>query len=167
METMTAAPEILRLQIDYMTWASSRILDAAAQLTPDELARDFGTAHSSVLGTLVHIFSAERIWFWRIRGERPGDRPGSESFDLPKLRESWSSVHRDWRDWAASISAEDASAVLSYHDLRGNPWQTPLWQIVLHVVNHGTHHRGQISGFLRAMGHVPPPLDLIAYCRAL
>jgi uncharacterized damage-inducible protein DinB len=42
-----------------------------------------------------------------------------------------------------------------------------LWKIVLHVVNHGTHHRGQASGFLRAMGHVPPPLDLIAYYRTL
>jgi uncharacterized damage-inducible protein DinB len=53
----------------------------------------------------------------------------------------------------------------SYHDSRGNPWTTPRWKIVLHVVNHGTHHRGQVSGFLRTMGHKPPQLDLIAYYR--
>lgn len=164
---MTAAPEILRLHIDYMSWASARILDAAAQLTPDELMRDFGTGHSSVLGTMVHIFSADRIWLRRIRGESPGDLLEPGSIDVPMLREGWSTVHRDWRDWATAIGPEEASAMISYHDLRGNPWQTPLWQIVLHVVNHGTHHRGQIAGFLRAMGHVPPPLDLIAYCRAL
>jgi len=45
--------------------------------------------------------------------------------------------------------------------------RTPLWQILLHVVNHATHHRGQVSGFLRAMGHTPPPLDLIAFYRTL
>jgi uncharacterized damage-inducible protein DinB len=56
---------------------------------------------------------------------------------------------------------------VSYRDLKGNPWRTPLWQIVLHVVNHATHHRGQAAGFLRALGHAPPPLDLIAYYRAL
>ena len=39
------------------------------------------------------------------------------------------------------------------------------WQIVTHVVNHGTHHRGQVSGFLRTMGHTPPPLDLSFYYR--
>ena len=39
----------------------------------------------------------------------------------------------------------------------------PAWQIVMHVVNHGTHHRGAVSGFLRAMGKTPPKLDLIAY----
>ena len=52
-----------------------------------------------------------------------------------------------------------------YTSLAGLSFQTPLWQIVLHVVNHGTHHRGQVSGFLRRMGVVPPPLDLIAYYR--
>jgi uncharacterized damage-inducible protein DinB len=49
--------------------------------------------------------------------------------------------------------------------MRGNPWRQPLGQLVLHVVNHGTHHRGQVSGFLRAMGHVPPKLDLVSYYR--
>jgi len=55
---------------------------------------------------------------------------------------------------------------ISYSDMSGNPWKQPLWQLILHVVNHGTHHRGQVSGFLRAMGHVPPKLDLVNYYRA-
>jgi uncharacterized damage-inducible protein DinB len=49
--------------------------------------------------------------------------------------------------------------------MRGNPWRQPLGQLVLHVVNHGTHHRGQVSAFLRMMGHVPPKLDLVTYYR--
>ncbi len=164
---MATAVDILRLQVDSMIWASARILDAAALLTPEELVRDFCTAHRNVLGTLAHIFSADRIWLSRIRGESPGPGVEPSALDLPALRESWSGLHREWRDWAAAISAEEASAVLSYQDLRGRPWQTPLWQVVLHVVHHGTHHRGQIAGFLRAMGHVPPRLDLIVYCRGL
>jgi len=47
----------------------------------------------------------------------------------------------------------------------GNPWRQPLGQLVLHVVNHGTHHRSQVSRFLRVMGHVPPKLDLVSYYR--
>jgi uncharacterized damage-inducible protein DinB len=54
----------------------------------------------------------------------------------------------------------------TYQDMRGNTWTNPIWHLVLHVVNHGTHHRGQAAGFLRAMGHVPPVLDLIAYYRS-
>jgi uncharacterized damage-inducible protein DinB len=59
----------------------------------------------------------------------------------------------------------DASTPLTYQDLQGRTHATPLWQIVLHVVNHGTHHRGQVAAMMRAMGHVPPPLDLIRYYR--
>ncbi|MCX7604315.1 MAG: DinB family protein [Bryobacteraceae bacterium] len=164
---MTAAPEILRFQIDSMIWATARVLDAAAQLTADELARDFATAHRSVIGTLAHIFFADRVWLRRIRGEAPGAGPEQGLPGLPVLRESWAAVHREWQEWASALGPADASAVLSYTDLRGTAWQTPLWQVVLHVVNHGTHHRGQVTGFLRAMGRTPPPLDLIAYCRGL
>jgi uncharacterized damage-inducible protein DinB len=49
--------------------------------------------------------------------------------------------------------------------MRGRTWTQPIWQLVLHVVNHGTHHRGQVSGFLRTMGRVPPVLDLVAFYR--
>jgi len=72
-----------------------------------------------------------------------------------------------WKDWATSITDEQAVANISCRDFSGKAWIHPLWQIVLHVVNHGTHHRGAVSGFLRAMGHKPPSLDLIAYYRAL
>ena len=51
--------------------------------------------------------------------------------------------------------------------MSGNRFNQPVWQLVLHVVNHGTHHRGQVSGFLRAMGHKPPKLDLVSYYRMI
>jgi len=57
--------------------------------------------------------------------------------------------------------------VIEYKDMKGRPYSQPVWQILLHLVNHGTHHRGQVSGFLRAMDKTPAPLDLIAYYRAI
>ena len=71
-----------------------------------------------------------------------------------------------WREWAKPLTDESVAASVSFTDLKGNPHTQPLWQIILHVVNHGTHHRGQVSGFLRTLGHTPPPLDLIAFYRA-
>jgi uncharacterized damage-inducible protein DinB len=49
--------------------------------------------------------------------------------------------------------------------MKGNPWTELLAKLALHVVNHGTHHRGQAAGFLRTLGHTPPPLDLSVYDR--
>jgi uncharacterized damage-inducible protein DinB len=88
-------------------------------------------------------------------GRRAGDR--QRRFTAAADRAS----SRDFSD------ADVAEKKISFEDMRGNPFTKPVWQIVLHVVNHGTHHRGQVSGFLRAMGHTRPPLDLMEYYMTL
>jgi uncharacterized damage-inducible protein DinB len=58
---MLVSAEVIRLHLDYSAWASNRLLDAAGQLTSEELTHDLGTADKSVHGTLVHVFGADRI----------------------------------------------------------------------------------------------------------
>lgn len=158
----------VRTHLDYSDWASSRLVSAASTLPPEELTRDFGTADHSVLGTLVHVYAADRVWLGRIRGNPPARFMDPEKdMRLEVLRDDWPRLREEWRSWAGGLTDESLSARVQYKDLKGNAYETPLWQIVLHVVNHGTHHRGQVSGFLRAMGHTPPPLDLMAYYRSL
>ncbi len=155
------------MHLDYTAWASQRLLDAAAELTEEELNRDFGTSEHSYLGTLVHTFAADRIWLWRLAGgENPGFVAESDR-SLAVLQTDWPAVLERWRIWAAELTDEAAQAPLDYRDMKGNAYRQPIWQLVLHVVNHGTHHRGQAAGFLRAMGKVPPPLDLVFYYRQL
>ena len=60
---------------------------------------------------------------------------------------------------------ERAREPVAYSTMEGTPWRQPIWQVLLHVVNHGTHHRGQVSGFLRTLGHTPPVTDLICFYR--
>ncbi len=162
---MSVSVDALRTHIDYTAWATERMVRAAGELTEEELTRDFGTADGSVLGTLVHTFAADRIWMWRLAG---GTHPGFVSEadrHLPVLQTEWPALHERWRQWAAGLTDEKAGEMLSYSDLKGHPWTQPIWQLVLHVVNHGTHHRGQVSGFLRSLGRTPPATDLVLYYR--
>jgi len=164
---MKTSADVLRTHVDYTAWASGRLLDAAGKLTKEELTRDFGTSERSVFGTLAHVFAADRIWLWRLAGgQNPGFLAESER-DLAVLQNAWPALYERWRLWAAGLTDESAEAVVDYRDMKGNAYREPLWQLVLHVVNHGTHHRGQVSGMLRAMGHVPPPLDLVYYYRQM
>ena len=162
---MTVSAAALRTHLDYTAWATARLLKAAEELSPEELIRDFATADKNVTGTLAHIFAADRVWMSRVHGRPAGRFISAEDRDLALLRREWPALLQLWKQWAAGLTDASALAVLTYQDLKGRTWESPLWQIVLHVVNHGTHHRGQVAGFLRAMGHVPPPLDLIAYYR--
>lgn len=160
---MTA--EILRLQLSYTTWASQRLVKAAAELTPEDLRRDFGTADKSVLGTLVHVMAADRIWLARVLGEPPAAFTTEEDFQLAALEDRWPAVQNGWSKWSMNVDDDQVRNILRYKDTKGREWAQPLWQVVLHVVNHATHHRGQVSGFLRTMGIRPPSLDLTTYYR--
>lgn len=164
---MSVPADTLRLHLDYSAWASNRLLEAASLLSHEELTRDFQTADKNVVSTLAHAFAADRIWLARIQGNPPAAFIGDTDRQLGTLQSEWPALQQRWKQWAAPLTDQDVLAKISYKDLKGNPYTTPLWQIMLHVVNHATHHRGQVAGFLRSMGRTPPPLDLIAFYRQL
>jgi uncharacterized damage-inducible protein DinB len=161
---MTVPADVLRTHLRYTTWASARMVEAASALTVDELTRDHKSADKSVLGTLAHVYAADRAWLGRIQGAPPARFIDPDvDLRLTVLQHEWPALLARWQAWGDAL--QDASVAVTYKDLQGNPHTTPLWQIVLHVVNHATHHRGQAAAMIRAMGHTPPPLDLIRYYR--
>ena len=164
---MPVSADMLRLHLAYSAWASGLLLDAASLLTTDELTRDFNTADRNVVGTLAHIFAGDRAWLGRFEGTPRKTLLDPEDRQLATLQREWPILQDRWKKWAESLTDEGALAPVAYVDFRGNPWEQPVWQIVLHVVNHGTHHRGQVSGFLRSMGHTPPAVDLHIYHRSV
>jgi uncharacterized damage-inducible protein DinB len=164
---MHVSLKTLQQHIDYTVWASRRILDAAAALYPDELTRDFGTGDKSVLGTLLHVYGGDLIWIERMHGTSLTRRPYDESASLADLQADWPRVWDRWKTYVDGLTEESAEAPVSYVTFKGLPYSTPVWQIILHIVNHGTHHRGQAAGFIRSLGRTPPVLDLTEYYRSI
>ena len=164
---MPVSTDTLLAHIDYSAWASRRLVEAAALLIPEELNRDFQTADRSVLDTLVHVYAADRLWLSRLAGTPHPGFVAEADRNLAVLQQAWPALFDRWRAWVRALSEQDALAICSYTDMQGRPWQHPVWKLLLHIVNHGTHHRGQVSGFMRSMGHNPPSIDLIHYYREL
>jgi uncharacterized damage-inducible protein DinB len=161
---MPLSVEDLREHLAYSAWASQRLVQAAAELTEEELLRDFQTADRSVLGTLVHAFAADRIWLTRLRKDPP-QYSSERDHRLSVLQNEWPELYRQYDEWLGGLNDDAVRADFTYQDMRGREWTQPIWKLLLHVVNHATHHRGQASGFLRTMGRVPPVLDLVAFYR--
>ncbi|HVO97663.1 MAG TPA: DinB family protein [Bryobacteraceae bacterium] len=158
-------PHEVRHHIAYSAWASRRLLDAALAVDEEQHRRDVGVSHKSLMGTLEHIFFGDRIWC--ARAVDPGIAGPSFAEFSPgqTLASEWPKVQKRWADWAASVTEADLQRVVDYKDIRGAARCEPMWQIVLHVVNHATLHRGQVMAMLRQLGVAPPQTDLIFYYR--
>ena len=165
---MSITADILRLHIDYTAWADHRLIEVVSTLPETEITHDFKTADRSILGTLVHIYVSDRIWLARFQRASYPVTPVSEAdHHFAVLQNEWPALMNRWKQWVSGLTDQDVRQIVPYIDMRGRHWEEPLWQLVFHVVNHGTHHRGQVSGFLRSLGHNPPPLDMTLYYRSL
>jgi uncharacterized damage-inducible protein DinB len=154
-------------QLEYTAWATRRLLDAVLSIPPEHLTHDFKTADRTIVNTLAHVFAADRVWLDRVNGRARAAFVEDRDRDVNVLREEWPALLTQWRRWINALDETLVGEPIGYKDFAGNPHKTPPWEIILHVVNHGTHHRGQVAGFLRTLGHVPPPLDMIRFYRNL
>ena len=157
----------LRLLIDYHYWARDRVLDAVAAITPEQFTRPMGNSFSSIRDTVAHICAAERIWIRRLKGEKPlGLQNPDRLPDVDAARKEWAGLEGEMRQQLARLGPEAVNCKVEYQDLRGNDQSDVLWQMLQHVVNHGTYHRGQITTMLRQLDAAPPKsMDLIAFYR--
>ena len=94
---MPVSADRLRLHLDYSTWASRRLVDAAANLSADEQTRDFKTSDNNVLGTLAHVFAGDRVWLSRVKGETPSPFITPEDRRLEVLQNDWPALQQRWK----------------------------------------------------------------------
>jgi uncharacterized damage-inducible protein DinB len=152
--------------IDYNYWANHKVLDAAANLTTEQFAAPGRLSFGSVRGTLLHVLFAEDTWRQRIEGA--GQRSQLQGVDFPdlaSLRTRWTTEEAAMRRLVRGATPERLAAPISYTSLDRSARTTPLWQILLHVVNHGTQFRGEAGVLLTELGHSPGDLDFIQYVR--
>jgi uncharacterized damage-inducible protein DinB len=157
----------LCLFVDYNYWARDRLLEAMAALTPEQFTQPLGSSFSSIRDTIAHICDAESIWLKRWRGEQPGGFQEPDRIaDLAAARKEWAGLEREMRVVLAALGPEGVEHRIEYKDFRGALRSDVFWQMMQHVVNHGSYHRGQVTTMLRQLGAAPPnSMDLIVFYR--
>jgi uncharacterized damage-inducible protein DinB len=149
---------------NYNRWANVRILDAAAKLSNEDFIRDLQNSYPSIRDTLAHMMSAEWVWLERCRGTSPKEMLPSSSFPtVTAFRERWDEIHRELIELVNTVTEETLNSIISYVNFQGETWKYPLWQIICHVVNHSTYHRGQVITMLRQLGAEPMSTDFLLY----
>jgi len=159
-------PDEIRLLFDYNSWANHRVLDAATALTDEQFTRDLGSSFRSIRDTLVHLMGAEWVWLERFHGRSPTALlPAAEYPNLASVRARWAEPERGLLGFVAGLTPADLARVFDYRTTQGTPQINPLWQMLQHLANHGTYHRGQVTTMLRQLGAKPVATDLIVFYR--
>jgi uncharacterized damage-inducible protein DinB len=156
--------EIVRHLYEYNEYANGRLIEIAGELDETELKGAQGASYESILGNLAHLAAAQVNWLerWQTGANRvSGDVMVQGMSSLTDVRETFESSHAGLREFIAGLTEARVEAPLAYKDSSGAPGERPLWQLMLHVANHGTFHRGEIAMALSALGHSPGDIDFI------
>jgi uncharacterized damage-inducible protein DinB len=145
-------------------WANAQVLDAAARLSEEEFTRGMGNSFASVRDTLVHLLFAEWVWLARWEGESPREVLDPAKYaDVGAVRAHLAEVGRRRDALLARLDDAALEGDLTYTNSKGERWRYPVGQMLRHVVNHSTYHRGQVVTLLRQLGHAAPSTDLLIY----
>jgi uncharacterized damage-inducible protein DinB len=157
----------LRTLLDYHYWARDRLLDAVEPLTPEQFSRRIDSSFPSIRETLVHLYGAEWIWRSRWDGQSPSAMPDAAAFpDLESIRQAWRIEEQRVRATLDRLGEDGILKPIEYRQSGGPLQAQPFSQMLQHLVNHGSYHRGQVTTLLRQVGAKPPrDVGLMAFYR--
>jgi uncharacterized damage-inducible protein DinB len=148
---------------DYHFTENRKIWESyVTQLSPEQFTQAVGYSHGSVRDQIVHLMSVDELWFSELRSVEPSEPfPPAHFDDREIIRTHWDSVEQRMRAYLAELRDEMLFA---------KPIEEPeedkdlsVWQVLLHVVNHGTDHRAQVLRLLNDLGVKTTSQDYIFY----
>ena len=153
----------------YTEWANERIVECVRGLSVEQYARTVPSSFPTIRDTLAHIVMAEWIWLRRWKGESPSEPPQWLSAEPPLdvVVENLRAIERERAELLDALNDADLQNDLSYRNMAGDPYANRLGELMSHVVNHSTYHRGQLTTMIRQVGATPPSTDLVNFLRGI
>jgi uncharacterized damage-inducible protein DinB len=154
----------------YNRWANARLYEAALSLSEADYRRDVGAFFKSMHGTLNHLLLTDRLWLKRLTGE--GEHPNQLNAIIYEDRRALASARAEEDDriiaYVASLDVTALDGPLKYANTSGKEFEQKRRDILAHLFNHQTHHRGQAHAILSILaGKEPPSLDMMLMQRGV
>ena len=155
----------IKTLIEYNRWANQRLFRKVKQLEDPQLFLPGQVGPNSVFEALLHILDGE--YFWRLAvqtGLGPTERLSVEKLpDLEGLLIFWQQEANQLSAYVDGLKENDLGAEFEYRWGSSKTRRWIRWQCLIHIVNHGTQHRGELGLVLGHLGHSPGSLDLVTF----
>jgi uncharacterized damage-inducible protein DinB len=164
---MAGGPDSARMLARYNAWANGLMFDAVAALPEGEATRERGTLFRNMVHTLNHNYVIALIWQAHLEGREHGfaARNTKDHPPLATLRTQQQAVDQWYVDWADSLDEKALGEEVRFTLIGGNPGVMTRSEILLHIVNHCTYHRGFVADMFYQVPARPPTTDLPVFLR--
>lgn len=151
----------------YNLWANQVLLETVSKLSEEQKNKLIESSFSSVTKTVLHLWDVESVWWQRIKlselVQAPGDSFSGAFADAAKGLLQFS---RQWNDWVQQQQEHMFEHEFIYQNTKKEQFKQPIHQVLLHLFNHQSYHRGQLVTMLRQLGvTVIPATDFVVWAR--
>lgn len=159
--------ELLNQYAAYNSWATQQIVNIILALPEEKQKAELPSSFSSLYKTILHMWDAESIWWQRMKLHERIMRPSAEfKGSMKDAADGLLNQSKQWEEWIIQASELSIEHVFQYSTFDGAQFKQPTWQMLLHVFNHGTYHRGQLINMLRQLGvEKLPSTDFVFWTR--
>jgi uncharacterized damage-inducible protein DinB len=159
--------ELLKQLAAYNIWANQKLMEAILTLPEEKQKQELASSFKSLYATVLHIWNAESIWWQRMKLNERIIMPSENSNgNMKDVCNGLLQQNILWQDWVNNASDMALEHVFQYFNLKKESFKQPIYQMLLHVFNHGTYHRGQLVNMLRQLGvEKIPQTDFIVWSR--
>lgn len=156
-------------QYDYHRWANGRFFEHLTELPDEVYSQEIQSVFSSVSEVIIHIYQVDAMWLSVMSGDSFEEtmtkiqqiKEQSANKGLEEMQTLYAKLAQHFRDFINGVGDPNASMTVE-HPQYGE-LDTSVSELVQHVVNHGTYHRGNITAMLRQQGHSGVPTDFVFY----
>lgn len=162
----TTVKDMLQELAAYNVWATQKLIDVIFSLTPELQSREVISSFSGLQQTLMHIWYAESIWWQRLKLQEVIVPPGHENITYGEIAAGVLNQSALWNEWVDKSTIAALEHEFVYRNTKKEQFKQPVYQMLLHIFNHGTYHRGQLVTMLRQLNTENiPATDFILYSR--
>ena len=159
----------LTLLTQYKKWANERLFRALALVSEEDLTRAQPIVFGSLLKTLNHVRAMDLVWKGHLEGTAHGftTRNPDPSPPFAEVRRSQEEIDAWFVQYAVRLAPPVAVEVVEFEFIGGGKGVLTRSEMIMHCVNHGTYHRGNVAAMLYQIGRTPPTTDLPVYLREI
>lgn len=158
--------QLLEQYSAYNLWANKNIIEQVNQLSEEQKNKEIITSFPSIYKTMMHLMEVENVWLERIKLVDRTTPPGWFNGSFQDLSTMLLQLSQQWFDWVRNAHEANITEIFAYKTTKGEHFKQPVYEVLLHLFNHQTFHRGQLVTMLRQLGvDKIAPADFIVFSR--